>query len=197
MFEGWSVTRARVARSSRESCLSAVAVRRTVVFILAAVVGGGSVLPVAAQTPVQAGFRDFSFGSTANSTPTGEKPESKLWWNDGIWWGSLFSAGSNTYRIHRFNVATQSWTDTGTTLDSRPGSKADVLWDGASGKLYVVSHVFSSSGSTTSSSWGRLYRLSYSNSTKLYTLDSGFPVDVTRGKGEALTIAKDGNGRLW
>ena len=39
----------------------------------------------AAQAAVSPdGYRDFQFGSSCNSTPTGEKPESKLWWNDGI-----------------------------------------------------------------------------------------------------------------
>src|SRR5690348_11003278 len=53
------------------------------------------------------GYRDFSFGTTATSTPTGEKPESKLWFNDGVWWGSLFSTTTSTYHIYRFNASTQ------------------------------------------------------------------------------------------
>jgi hypothetical protein len=36
--------------------------------------------------PADTGYRDFQFGASCNSTPTGEKPESKLWWNDGFWW---------------------------------------------------------------------------------------------------------------
>ncbi|HMQ32427.1 MAG TPA: hypothetical protein PKD53_16970, partial [Chloroflexaceae bacterium] len=42
--------------------------------------------------PITAGYRTFSYGTPngrCNSTPTGEKPESKLWWNDGYWWGRL------------------------------------------------------------------------------------------------------------
>jgi hypothetical protein len=150
-----------------------------------------------AQTPVDFGFRDFPFGTTATPAPTGEKPESKLWFNDGIWWGSLFNAQANEYRIYRFNVATNGWTDTGTTLDTRPNSKADALWDGQS--LYIVSHVFSTNAqaSASSSNWARLYRFSYNSTTKAYALDSGFPVNVTRGTAEALTIAKDSAQRLW
>src|SRR3954470_5710867 len=26
----------------------------------------------------------------AGAAPTGQKPESKLWWNDGRWWASMF-----------------------------------------------------------------------------------------------------------
>jgi hypothetical protein len=152
-----------------------------------------------AQTPVTNGFRDFSYGTTVNPNPTGEKPESKLWWNDGTWWGSLFNAAAGEYRIYSFDPQTQSWADTGTTLDTRPTAKADVLWDDGAQRLYVVSHVYSESASSSSSQslWGKLFRYSYSPATKTYSLDAGFPVDVTRGRSETLTIAKDFTGRLW
>jgi len=152
-----------------------------------------------AQTPVTNGFRDFSYGTTVNPNPTGEKPESKLWWNDGTWWGSLFNAAAGEYRIYSFDPQTQSWADTGTTLDTRPTAKADALWDESTQRLYVVSHVYSESASSSSNQalWGKLFRYSYSSATRTYSLDSGFPVDVTRGRSETLTIAKDFTGRLW
>src|SRR5882672_10814201 len=76
-----------------------------------------------AQQPVDAGYRDFSFAVTGGpATPTGEKPESKLWFNDGIWWGSLYNTTVKGYHIYRFNASTQTWTDTGTTLDPRTAS---------------------------------------------------------------------------
>ena len=37
----------------------------------------------------------YTGGSGSKSivhTPSGEKPQSKLWFNDGIWWGSLFNS---------------------------------------------------------------------------------------------------------
>jgi hypothetical protein len=152
-----------------------------------------------AQTAITAGFRDLSYGTSANSTPTGEKPESKLWWNDGSWWGTLFNASAGQFRIYRFNPATESWGDSGAAVDTRANTKADALWDSASNHLYIVSHVFTTSGAgtTTTSQWGRLYRFTYSSSQKRYSLDSGFPVTVTKGKSETLTIAKDSVGRLW
>lgn len=167
-----------------------------IVALLAFVVAPAS--PALAQTAVQSGFRDFSFGNDV-STPTSEKPESKLWWNDGSWWGVLYNDSANQYRIYRFDSGSQSWTDTGTVVDNRSSSRADVLWDTEAQRLYVVSHVFSSSGSTTtnSSQWGRLSRFSYNSTTRTYTLEAGFPVNVTRGKSETLTIAKDANQRLW
>ncbi len=151
-----------------------------------------------AQTPL-AGYRDFSYGSTSNSAPTGEKPESKLWFNDGVWWGSLYNSSAQAYHIYRLNSGTQSWTDTGTQIDDRNGTKGDALWDSASDKLYVVSHIFATSGSSTTDprTWGRLYRFSYNSSTQSYSLDSGFPVTVTQGNSESLVVAKDTSGMLW
>lgn len=152
-----------------------------------------------AATPIDAGYRDYKFNSGCNSTPTGEKPESKLWFNDGFWWGSLCDDATATYHIHRFNWVTQDWEDTNVLLDSRGGSKADVLWDGVSQKLYVVSHLWSEVGAATASTsqWGKLFRYGYDAVTKTYSLDAGFPVNVTRGTGEALTVAKDSTGKLW
>ncbi len=152
---------------------------------------------VNAQSTV--GYRDFSFGTTATGTPTGEKPESKLWFTDGVWWGSLFNTTTSTYHIYRFNASTQSWTDTGTQLDNRSSTRADCLWDGVAQKLYVSSHIFTTNGSVTSSSrqWGRVYRYSYHSSTQSYTLDSGFPGTVNKGNSETLVIAKDTTGVLW
>src|SRR5207237_334552 len=85
------------------------------------------------------GHRDFSYGKTGDAKLTGERPESKLWWNDGSWWGSLFDPLTLAYHIYRLDAATQTWVDTGTALDSRTWSKADALWDSSAGKLYVVS----------------------------------------------------------
>ncbi|MGH7449787.1 MAG: hypothetical protein ACRENG_00425, partial [bacterium] len=49
---------------------------------------------VTAQTctsePILTGYRDFNFGTEVFHQPTAEKPESKIWWNDGLWWGSLW-----------------------------------------------------------------------------------------------------------
>jgi hypothetical protein len=67
----------------------------------------------AAQTPVTAGYKDFAYGSSVATAPTGEKPESKLWWNDGSWWGDLYSSTAHAYHIYRLHPTSQSWTDTG------------------------------------------------------------------------------------
>lgn len=155
--------------------------------------------------PVDAGFRGPAFpsGIGGDEEVTAEKPESKLWWNDGSWWGGLWSSAAGTYRIYRLDMATQQWVDTGTALDPRSGTKMDVFWDDkpvnpTDRKLYVASHHWTTSaGAGTSSQHGRLYRYSYDWAARKYNLDSGFPVDINTAKTESLTIAKDSTGRLW
>lgn len=140
--------------------------------------------------PVTTGYRDFNFGSSIHYQPTAAKPESKLWWNDGFWWGSLWSTSANKYRIHRFDWDNQCWQNTGPDIDDRTKSLADALWDGS--YLYIASHM-----AKTSSGPARLYRYSYSSGSKSYSLDSGFPVQVNNESSETLTLAKDSAGKLW
>src|SRR5262249_50417327 len=94
-------------------------------------------------------------------TPTGEKPQSKLWYNDGRWWGDLFNTTDGKYHIYWLNIATQKWIDTGTILDTRPQTKADCLWTGT--RLYVASGGGSdlSGSGTTAPLDANLYRYSY------------------------------------
>ena len=160
-----------------------------------AAAGWAATTPSAARAA--AGDIGYEGPSTAGAQAalTGEKPESKLWWNDGFWWGSLWSQPSSAYHIFRLNVGSQSWVDTGVALDNRSSSRADTLWDAASGKLYVASHIFSTGSS--SGNPARLYRYSYDAATKTYSPDAGFPVTIGNYKTEALTIAKDSTGQLW
>ena len=141
------------------------------------------------------GFMDMSTQGTGGAA-TGEKPESKLWWNAGSWWGVLFDNVSQTYHIFQLNRATETWVDTGVVADNRPKSRADTLWDGQ--HLYVSSHLFASSSATaTSGNPARLYRYSYDSTSGRYGLDNGFPVDISNYSSETLTIDQDSTGRLW
>jgi len=177
----------------------------TVIAVSLMIVSGFWILniPTAqADHETNAGYRDFSYGQpngSCNTTPTGEKAESKLWFNDGFWWGSLCNDTAQAYHIYRLDLTAQSWVDTGTVLDDRPSSKADVLWDETTQKLYVASHLFTTNAVSTtfSGQWGRLYRYSYNATTQAYTLDPGFPVAVTRGKSETLVLDKDSTGEFW
>jgi hypothetical protein len=152
--------------------------------------------------PPGVGYLDFTYHVTSGEqidAPTGEKPESKLWWNDGFWWGSLYNRDADEYHIYRLNWGTQIWEDTGTPIDDRRNTKADVLWDEANNQLYVVSHIFTTYSQEVPSSadWGRLYRYSYHEGAQSYSLDDGFPKTVNRDVTETLTVTKDSTERLW
>jgi hypothetical protein len=156
-----------------------------------AVLGAGT----ASADPGDIGIEGPSYGDLGGSA-TGTKPESKLWFNDGVWWASMYTAGRHS--IHRLNRSTGTWSDTGTALDTRTTTRDDVLWHAASGKLYVASHVTTTSGSAASSGQaGKLWRLSYNAVTKTYSPDAGYPVDVNAARSETLVIDKDSTGRLW
>jgi hypothetical protein len=150
--------------------------------------------PVATAAAGDTGVEGASFAGAASGT-TGEKPESKLWFADGSWWSVLYDPGTTDHHIFELVPATQTWRDTGVVTDNRPGTKADVLLVPETGKLYVVSHVFSTS--TKSGYPSRLFRYSYAPGTRTWTLDSGFPATVNDARSESLVIARDGIGRLW
>jgi hypothetical protein len=124
--------------------------------------------------------------------PTAAKTQSKLWFNDGSWWGILFDGSSEQYRIFRYDEAKKSWDDTGTLVDVRNNTRADALWDGP--HLYVAS-----AGTETDlqKDSARFLRYTYDPSTERYSLDEGFPVTIAEGGTEAVSITKDSAGRFW
>jgi PKD repeat protein len=168
------------------------------------------VLPVVAvpATPGP-GYQDYVYKPLADGTGANDvtsfRNQSKLWFNDGRWWGILFDKGSTkdgTYRIQSFNMATQAWTSgvAGAPVDDRNRSHADTLWDGTN--LWVIS------GHNHGTNKGpngdlRIYKYSYNSTAKTYTIVSGFPHIVSTngasgGAGTiAPTIAKAPNGVLW
>ncbi|MGH3113555.1 MAG: hypothetical protein ACRDOP_08820, partial [Gaiellaceae bacterium] len=162
--------------------------------LLLALAAGAFAPAFAKAAPGDVGFEGPSTVD-AGAAPSGSKPESKLWWNDGFWWGSLWHRASGDFHIFRLDVGTQTWVDTGVALDDRGSTRADTLWDAASGKLYVASHRFSESPAFGYPS--PLYRFSYNPATDTYTLDAGFPVTINNFRTETLVLAKDSTGRLW
>jgi len=143
-----------------------------------------------AQAANNTGYKDFSYSGV--SAPTGQKPQSKLWYNDGIWWGSLYNKNSGRYEIYRFNWNANSWSTTGTLIDVRKKSSADALWDGS--KLYIVSAV----PPGTSGDLGiKVMRYSYNPSNDTYSMDTGFPVTVISLAVETVVMDQDSLGKLW
>ena len=154
-------------------------------FLWSVVAVGGT-----AAAPPDIGIEGPSYAG-ASADPTGEKPESKLWYNDSIWWGSLWDTASSRYEIFRLNGST--WTSTNVPLDTRSKSRADTLWDGSS--LYVASHIFSSTPASGTPS--NLYKFSYNPATDTYTPVAGWPQQINNVKSETLVIDKDSTGQLW
>jgi PKD repeat protein len=181
------------ARATGPQSLAALAA----LLVLVAV---SSLLLFASPAPAATGDLGFAGPSTAGTggAASGEKPESKLWWNDGRWWGSLYHAASGTYHIWWLDrsASPERWVDTGVVLDNRPKSRADTLWDGR--HLYVASAIFATSNTTVASGDPtRLYRYTYDPQLRTYKLDAGFPVSINNTSSETITIDEDTDQRLW
>lgn len=155
---------------------------------------GGLVVPVAASAATgDVGVEGPSYSGTG--TPTGTKrATSSLWFNDGTWWGNLWSPATSDFHIFRFRAATSSWVDTGVATDPRPSTHHDVLWDGKT--LYVASYRFVNDGLSAEPNFPTtMRRYSYDADTKKYTLLGS--TQINNSKVEVLTIDKDSTGRVW
>ncbi len=143
-----------------------------------------------------AGYSDFSFQDPnfAGFPPSNDKPQSKLWHNDGRWWADLFNTTTKTYQIYWLDLSTQSWMPTGTDLDTRARTRADILWDNTVKKLYVVSGGGSISTGADLDGW--FIRYSYDPLNRKYNRDFG-PLVVRNGGAESVTLDKDTTGKLW
>jgi hypothetical protein len=136
------------------------------------------------------GYKDFYYSSA--SAPTGQKPQSKLWYNDGLWWGVLYNRSAARFEIYRFDWTAQSWSTTGTQVDLRHRSSADALWTGT--QLYVAANM---TPGVTGDQNVYLTRYSYDLSTKTYSIDTGFPIVLWSRAVEAVVIDRDTTGTIW
>jgi hypothetical protein len=162
----------------------------SVSLILAVVSALGFATTAHAQTQTVM-VRDWDYGAVADGTGsvTGEKPESKLWFAGGNWWSVMVPPGGGPYHFYTLTADGTDWQNQGLGGDDREFTKPDVLFDGAANKLYIASR------DSSSTEQNRLYRYSFDGSA--FTLDEGFPVNISGGGEETLTIAKDSTGKLW
>ena len=174
--------RARLAATMTVALLSAVT---------ALLPGGG-----ASAATGDVGYSDMSYGSPAGTgwvdpdlSPTASKPQSKLWFAQGKWWGVLNNKTSNNLHMYSLDT-TQHWVDSGVVVDNRSGALSDVLWDGT--HLFIASHQRTGS---SASNGVRISRYSYVSGG--YVRDSGFPATINTGGVEEAVIAEDSTGRLW
>ena len=160
------------------------------------VAAGMTMAPVAQAATGDVGTTGPGYPSWVVS-PTSEKPESKLWYNDGRWWAAMVNS-AGAWRIYYLDRASgpESWVDAGTAIDSRSNTSTDTMW--VNDKLYVASHVKASSNTAGQSGQpARLYRYSYNAATKSYALDAGYPTNINNTSSETLTIDMDSTGRVW
>ena len=174
------------------ACARRISLWIAIAAILVTIGGSGRGTPSEALAATDTGYRDFSFAAPDVGTPTGEKPQSKLWFNDGSWWGVMFNKTAEEYHIYRYDRYAHQWNDTGTVVDERNNSKADALWDG--GHLYVAS---AGPSRTNAADSGRFLRYSYDAASDSYSLDAGFPITITEGGMEAIVLERDTLGRFW
>ncbi|MEO7912874.1 MAG: Ig-like domain-containing protein [Roseiflexaceae bacterium] len=140
-----------------------------------------------AATP-NVGYKGDWFGEDIGDDPTADKPQSKLWYNDGSWWAIMFNQPAANWQIYKLTWPS-AWNPTGLVVDTRAKSRADVLWDGS--KLFIAAAVrFSSSNQAL------LSRYSYDAGSDTYSLDAP-AVAIMTGSTETLAIDKDTTGRLW
>ncbi len=175
-----SAHRATTGRGPRRRTLEVSLVATAVVALVALQVQHAP--SAAAAEPVPTTYQGQSFADVGPA-PTGDKPQSKLWFTDGLWWSLMRTSQGVT--IHHLDRSTHVWVDTGTVVDERQASTGDALWE--DGKLYVASRV--SGGSL------RALRYGYDPGTDTYTQEVEEQVGVNGT--ESITIARDSQDRLW
>ena len=135
--------------------LSTRLVRALAASLLLLVLGGAA---VAIAAPGDIGHRDGSY-SGASGSPSGSKPESKVWFNDGIWWASEWSNSPAGFYIHRLDTSTETFVSHRRSLiDSRVGRVARTRC-GTGPTSTSRSQNFSEGGSLTGGV-ARIYRFS-------------------------------------
>jgi hypothetical protein len=92
--------------------------------------------------------------------------------------------------VFRCDLAAQSWESVGPTVETRPLTLQDCLFDGE--RLYIVSHMRSGSNGPA---W--LSRYSWDRELRSWSLDAGYPTEVMDRKAETVVIDKDTRGRIW
>ncbi|KPK02986.1 MAG: hypothetical protein AMK71_00290, partial [Nitrospira bacterium SG8_35_4] len=118
---------------------------------------------------------------------TDSKPQSKLWFNDGTWWGIVLDGRDQYfYKLEGMSMVKQTFADA--LVDPVNSSRADVLWNGE--HLYVLMFHYSKQS--------KLYKYTYDDTSKSYSLVPQFPVNILMDSGrETAVIAEDSTGKLW
>ncbi len=161
----------------------------------------------AAAGAANIGVEGPHFAAGVSGSPSGYKGESKLWFNDGFWWASMFDVDTSAWHIFRLDKVTQGWTDTDVETDNRDSSRQDTLWDGT--HLWVSSHIFvENAGFNPTPAKPQpmeFSRYSYDTVANTYTPDFTSPVPIKPSpvpikldeRSETLVFDKGADGRFW
>jgi len=115
---------------------------------------------------------------------TGEKPQSKLWYNDGTW-RAIIKKEAHGLWFYEFDGT--GWQPS-SFVDAEVGSggAADVKWNGS--ELFVLAY----------STHPKLFKYTYDRVLRVFNLVTGFPVDIPIASGhETMVLDQDSTGRLW
>jgi hypothetical protein len=129
------------------------------------------------------------FYNTA-SAPTAHKPQSKLWFAGGRWWGLLWNAHAYSWGIYRLDRASHAWVSTGVSLDTRRDAHPDVVADGD------TITVASAAAPGTRDKDQRILVWQASLVGGHWKL-SGPPVAPTLATPEAVVVDRDSSGTIW
>jgi hypothetical protein len=132
-----------------------------------------------------------AYPNELSTPPTADEGQSKLWFNDGTWWGALIDASTGTFGVYFLDPNELAWTYTGLIIDERTDVRVDVQWDGT--HLYVAS----GGGRPTAEHAIHLTRYSYEPESRAYVVDPGFPVLLTTGGVSRFAIARDTADVMW
>ena len=166
-------------------------------FALACAVLGLLTAAAAAAPSAQAlGTKDFAFN--IGGSPTGSKPESKLFFAHGSWFGVLWSNTAAAYRIHR--LENDAWVDTGVAVDTSGSSRADTLYQSSNDTLYVSTHPFTDSGhgasQKPSSTGAEVGKYAWDAINRRFVLAT-IAKHINAFKSETFVMERDSTGTLW
>src|SRR5207245_10885326 len=77
-------------------------------------------------TTARVGYEDVGYGPNIEvglDKATATKAQSKLWYQDGTSWATLFVQAKSEHHIHRMDLATQTCVDPGVFVDERCQSR--------------------------------------------------------------------------
>jgi hypothetical protein len=179
------VRKARLVGTTVLAVTAALATTLTAQSATAATPRSAPAVLLAAESPnAPVSYQGFAYSSSVTA-PSADKPQSKLWFKDGSWWGLLVATATNTVDVHEL-MANHTWRDTGVVVDTRPTSTADATLIGNT--LYV--------GTRTTSGSVRVARFAYTAGSRTWGA-SGSAATLTGTGARSITLAVDSTGTAW